>query len=86
MIITTRNQAEANNPRFAGRQASSKTLFGPCSRYALYAVHTRGDAVQWFVADAESVDAETGLPSIIRQAATAEQAVAGLAADDGDLI
>jgi hypothetical protein len=72
---------DTNDPRFAGRQASGKVLFGFCSRYALYAVHTRGDAVQWLVADAESMDAETGLPGIIRQAATPEEAVAGLADD-----
>jgi hypothetical protein len=68
---------DKNDARFAGRLASEKVLFGECSRYALYAVHTRGDDVQWFVADAESVD-DMGLPRIIRQANTPEQAVAGL--------
>jgi hypothetical protein len=69
--------ADKNNPAFAGRLASDKVLFGECSRYALFAVHTRGDSVQWFVADAESAD-DMGLPRIVRQAATPEQAVAGL--------
>jgi hypothetical protein len=68
---------DKNDARFAGRLASDKVLFGECSRYALYAVHTRGDAVQWFVADAESPD-HTGLPQIVRQADTPEQAMAGL--------
>jgi hypothetical protein len=70
--------ADNNNPAFAGRLASDKVLFGECSRYALFAVHTRGNSVQWFVADAESVDELTGLPRIVRQAATPEQAIAGL--------
>lgn len=69
--------SEKNNPQLAGKLASDKLLFGEFSRYALYAVHTRGSSVQWFVADAESAD-ETGLPRIVRQASTPEQAVAGL--------
>jgi hypothetical protein len=68
---------DKNNPNLASKLASDKVLFGECSRYALFAVHTRFDAVQWVVADAESPD-HTGLPRIVRQADTPEQAVAGL--------
>jgi hypothetical protein len=68
---------DENNPAFAGRLASDKVLFGEFSRYALFAVHTLGDAVQWFVADAEDQD-DRGLPRIVRQAASPEEAVAGL--------
>jgi hypothetical protein len=74
--------APANNPLDAGSQASDKTFFGEFDRYALFAVHTRFDAVQWFVADAELPDPVTGKPSIIRQAATPEEAVAGLRFND----
>ena len=69
--------AEANAPQFAGRQASAKVFFGEFSRFALFAVHTRFESVQWFVADGESLD-KAGLARIVRQAATPEQAVAGL--------
>lgn len=46
---TTQN----NNPEKAGQKASQKIIFGPFNRYAVYAVHTRFDKVQWFVEDAE---------------------------------
>ena len=69
--------AEANNPHFAGRHASATVLFGECSRFALFAVHGRFDAVQWFVTDAERQD-ELGFPLVIRQAASPAEAVAGL--------
>jgi hypothetical protein len=68
----------ANNPRLAGSLASSKRLFGPWHRYAVYAVHTRFDAVEWFVADAEQTDAVTGQPAVIRQAPTEIEAMARL--------
>ena len=70
--------APVNNPKLAGQVAGNRELFGECSRYAVYPVHTRFDAVQWFVADAEVIDQKTGLPSIIRQAESRESAVEGL--------
>lgn len=51
----------------AGQIAKRKALFGDCSRYAVAPVHTRFDAVQWFVWDADNMDALTGKPSVIRQ-------------------
>lgn len=65
-----------NEPAKAGQLAARKRLFGDCSRYAVAPVHTRFDAVQWFVWDAEHID--DGLPSVIRQADTLENAVHGL--------
>lgn len=67
-----------NNPNLAGQKAGNPELFGECSRYAVYPVHTRFDAVQWFVADAELLDELTKMPSIIRQADSREAAVKGL--------
>ena len=65
-----------NNPSQAGYIAGKKELFGNHSRFAVYPVHTRFDAVEWFVADAETPDPVTGNPSIIRQEPTKEQAMA----------
>ena len=68
-----------NNPNLAGLPAGTKAMFGPFHRYAVYPVHTRFGAVQWFVEDAELTDELTGLPSIIRQESTREAAMEGLA-------
>lgn len=70
--------ASANNPSKAGQKASKTRLFGENSRYALYAVHTRFDFVEWMVSDAERMDELTGLPSIIRQTQSKEEAIKGL--------
>lgn len=66
-----------NNPADAGKLAARKVLFS-ASRYAIAPVHTRFDAVQWFVWDAENCDPMTDGPSVIRQANTAEEALRGL--------
>jgi hypothetical protein len=76
MTITT------NNPKLAGQQAGPKAYFGEHRRFAVYPVHTRFDAVSWFVADAELIDEATGFASIIRQEATKEAAMDGLLAED----
>jgi hypothetical protein len=70
-------ECDANQPTWAGRRASLKTLFGHNSRFALFAVHTRFDAVQWFVTDAEKPDAD-GTPSVVRQEVSPRLAVKGL--------
>lgn len=69
-----------NNPRQAGSRASCMVIFGEFSRYACFAVHTRGDSLAWFVADAEHTDEVTGKPAIIRQAQSFEEAISGLQA------
>jgi hypothetical protein len=66
----------ANNPNLRGQHASNSLLFGEHDRYAVYAIHTRFDSVQWFVADAMVND--NGLPEIIRQDNDFDNAVNGL--------
>lgn len=66
-----------NDPTLAGQKASDKLCFGRAGRYAVAAMHTRFDAITWFVWDAEKPE-DDGTPSIIRQADTLEAAIAGL--------
>ena len=67
-----------NNPNLAGQLAAKKELFGGHSRYAIAPIHTRFDAVQWFVWDAEQIDVQTGFASVIRQTQTKQEALVGL--------
>lgn len=67
-----------NNPIRAGELAARKRLFGPYSRYAVAPVYTRFDAIEWFVWDAEDPCDIDGLPSVMRQASTLEEALRGL--------
>lgn len=75
-------KVQANDPGRAGQNASDAVLFGEFDRYAVFAVHTRFDAVSWFVVDAEGVtDAQVRakqLPPVIRQEPTYEAAIADL--------
>ena len=75
-MTDTRNTI-ANNPNLKGSLATRKETFGPFGRFAVAAVHTRFDAVEWFVWDAETAD-DLGFAAVIRQEATREAAVAGL--------
>lgn len=70
-----RNTQPVNDPAKAGQLASRKVSFGDLSRFAVAAVHTRFDAVSWFVWDAEQTDDVTGGPAIVWQAATFAEAV-----------
>lgn len=67
-----------NNPNLAGQLAAKKELFGGHSRYAIAPIHTRFDAVEWFVWDAERIDPATNNPGVIRQAQTKQEALVGL--------
>jgi len=67
-----------NNPKLAGQLAAKKELFGGHSRFAIAPIHTRFDAVEWFVWDAEKIDPVTGGPDVIRQEQTKAEALAGL--------
>ena len=67
-----------NNPLLAGGLAAPKQFFGEFNRFAVAPVNTRFDAVEWFVWDADAIDPVTGAASVIRQAATLEEALAGL--------
>jgi hypothetical protein len=65
-------RAEANNPARRGEPASKKVLFGDACRYAVYAIHTRFDAVCWIVQDAQE------RLNTIRLTDTLAEAVSGL--------
>lgn len=67
-----------NNPNLAGCPAKKQEFFGQYDRYAVAPVHTRFDAVQWFVWDALHPNSDENRPEVIRQAATREEALAGL--------
>ena len=75
------SKVPANNPALKGQPAARKQLFGHCSRFAVAPVHTRFDAVEWFVWDG-SLAKDGELAPVIRQAATLEEAVNGLPVDD----
>lgn len=66
-----------NMPERAGQLATNKLTFGPNRRYAVAAVYTRFEAVEWFVWDAEKPMPD-GSPDVIRQEPTLAKAVAGL--------
>lgn len=72
------NSTIKNDPSRPGSLAARKRLFGEFCRFAVAPVHTRFDAVEWFVWDAEITDPETGLATVIRQAETLEDAMRGL--------
>jgi len=68
-----------NNPAKAGQLAARKRLFGDYSRYAVAPVHTRFEAVEWFVWDAHTYAApDDPTPAVIRQAPTEAEAIEGL--------
>jgi len=52
--------------------------FGQFNRYKLTSMVSRFGNEVYFVADANVIDELTGLPSIIRQADTKQQAIEGL--------
>ncbi len=67
-----------NKPALRGTLAAKKQFFGAWSRYAVAPIHTRFDAVEWFVWDAEQTD-DKGLAEVVRQSATLDDAIDGLA-------
>lgn len=68
----------ANDPSKKGKLAARKQLFGDNKRYAVAPLHTRFDAIEWFVWDANVYADETGMPEVIRQCSTLEEAISGL--------
>jgi len=70
-------KSSPNNPTIAGARASEQVVLGDFSQFAAFAVHTRFDAVVWFVHDVERLD-DCGFPVVVRQCPTFEAAVAGL--------
>lgn len=73
-------KVEKNNPKRAGELASKKVRFGQFGRYAVAAIHTRFDSVEWFVWDAEHPRSSLQRAEVIRQASTYDEAIAGLEA------
>ena len=67
-----------NNPRKAGRLATKIESFdmpGSDWKINVAAIHTRFDAVEWFVWDTGLLDEMTGHPEVIGQYATQQEAV-----------
>jgi len=77
LVSVLRSSVVSNDPTRKGEDASSRVVFGDNGRFVAYAVHTRFDAVSWFVEDTESVD-EYGFFAVIRQESTIEEALHGL--------
>ncbi len=65
-----------NDIRQSGAPRSNMVLFGPNSRYALFAMHTRFPLEDegWAVRDAETVDEVTGGPALVAQCFTKQEA------------
>lgn len=70
--------AVSNNAMLKGSLAAPKQFFGDYSRYAVAPVHTRFDAVEWFVWDAEHALSDMNHAEVIRQAETLGEALRGL--------
>jgi 2-polyprenyl-6-methoxyphenol hydroxylase-like FAD-dependent oxidoreductase len=68
-----------NDPSKAGQPAAKKQFFGESRRFAVWPIHTRFDAVEWFVADAEHRLSDLSHAEVIRQEPTLEKALEGLA-------
>ncbi len=67
-----------NNSLLRGSLAAPKQRFGENGRYAVAPVHTRFDAIEWFVWDAEHPLSTLSRAEVIRPAATLEEALRGL--------
>lgn len=76
-MVNYKFTVSTNNQNLNGSFAGPKVLFGEFNRYAVAPVHTRFDAVEWFVWDAHLLD-EAGRPEVIRQAKSFDDAVSGL--------
>lgn len=68
--------ARPNDIRQAGAARSNMVLFGPNSRYALFAMHTRFPLEDdgWAVRDAETEDEVTGGPALVAICLTKQEA------------
>ena len=67
-----------NDPARKGELATRKQFFGETRRYAVAPIHTRFDALEWFVWDAEHPLSDLNHAEVIRQAKTLEEALRGL--------
>lgn len=78
MAFVSFSSVPSNNPALRGSLAAKKQRFGEGGRYAVAPVHTRFDAVEWFVWDAEHPLSSLNHAEVIRQADTLEEALRGL--------
>jgi hypothetical protein len=67
-----------NDPFKAGKKASVTICSEPEGRYRLAAYHARGEELTFMVRDCETADLISGLPAVIRQANSPEEALIGL--------
>lgn len=77
MLVSFRS-VPANNPSLKGSLAAPKHRFGENGRYAVAPIHTRFDALEWFVWDAEHPLSTLSRAEVIRQAETLDEALMGL--------
>lgn len=75
-------KVHANNPALKGQPAARKQRFGARGRYAIWPVHTRFDAIEWFVSDAEHELSDMNHAEIIRQESTFAAAMHDLSDDE----
>ena len=68
----------SNNPMLRGSLAAPKQRFGDHGRYAVAPIHTRFDAVEWFVWDAEHELSTMSRAEVIRQEPSVEESLRGL--------
>lgn len=78
MAVVSFSVVPANNPSLKGSLAARKQFFGDNGRYAVAPVHTRFDAVEWFVWDAEHPLSSLSRAEVIRQSDTLDEALWGL--------
>jgi hypothetical protein len=84
MIPLSEPFAYANDPTKAGKRASVAIRFASKingREFAIFAVHTRFDAVSWLLVDCDNLD-PANMPTIRRQADTFAEAMAGYSLDD----
>lgn len=68
------NPNPVNNPTLRGQKAGEVETIGANNRYDLFPVHTRFDAVAWFIEDRETLDAY-GLAEVVVQADSRREAL-----------
>lgn len=69
--------AVSNNAMLRGSLAAPKQFFGDHGRYAVAPIHTRFDAVEWFVWDALHPLSTMNRAEVIRQEPTLDEALRG---------
>jgi len=68
-------EPKPNDPSRPGQQVTVASMFGPRLRFALVAIHTRFDKVDWIVQDAETADPLGFSPAFIAGGETGDEAL-----------